>query len=64
MTTRLIVERHNKVQDASADRVAARWNADVLMETMHSENISDAMVQLSSGDAWHVEVTEDDKLDV
>jgi len=42
-----------------------RWNADVLTETMHSENISDTTVQFSSGyDAWHVEVAEDDKLDV
>ena len=39
-------------------------NTDVLTETIHSENISYMTIQLSSGDAWRVEVTEDDELDL
>jgi len=36
----------------------------MLTETVHSENIGYMTIQLSSSGAWHIEVTEDDKLDV
>ena len=31
---------------------------------MHIENIGEMTIQLSSGDAWYVEVTEDDEPEI
>lgn len=36
----------------------------MLTKTMHIENISEMTIQLSSGDAWYVEVTEDDEPEI
>jgi len=41
-----------------------RWITDVLTQSILGKNFADVLIQLSISDAWRVEITEDDELDV
>jgi len=55
----VIIPSQNQVENVAAD---VGWCADVLPETVLSEHVGCAVIELSGDRAWHVEIADDCEL--
>ena len=55
----VIIPSQNQVEDVAADIC---WHGDMLPETMLSEHVGCAVIELSGDRAWHVEIADDREL--
>ena len=55
----VIIRSQNQVEDVAAD---VGWHGDMLPETMLSEHVGCAVIELSGDRAWHVEIADDREL--